>query len=337
MTFFCASLSLASVALVDQDAHLGAVEAGIDAELGLLVPAQIEDAGDRPAVAVDHAALERGVDLARRGLHHGGAERLEEVAIDRGDAQLEPGQVGPGDRLRQIEVEGIVVDVPRQQDRIHLLVVDVGHVGVAAVLAQLRHRPLGELPGIRFRHHVGVEGAGHVGDVDHAVLERIADLERRHRLRPADVVDLDHALAVGVDLLDEPLEAARVERLLGKRRDALERHLLSAGDAGRSRQHKPCRCSGQPVAHDVLPIPCSRPYRALGTGKEHDAAPVRNTPGEIDFFDRIERNTAPTAGIGTSCHRADGSFCITPAVESFCTSHSEAHLLPIDPAIHLRI
>src|SRR5690349_5961461 len=36
---------------VDEDADLGAVEAGIDAVLGLLLPAQIEDAGDRPAIA----------------------------------------------------------------------------------------------------------------------------------------------------------------------------------------------------------------------------------------------------------------------------------------------
>ena len=51
---------------------------------------------DRPAVAVDDAALERGVDLARRGLHDRRAERLEEVAIDRRDADLEAGQVRAG-------------------------------------------------------------------------------------------------------------------------------------------------------------------------------------------------------------------------------------------------
>src|SRR3972149_5984947 len=39
--------------LVDQDAYLGAVEAGVDAKLRLFVPAEIEDPGDRPAVAVD--------------------------------------------------------------------------------------------------------------------------------------------------------------------------------------------------------------------------------------------------------------------------------------------
>src|SRR5262249_56761363 len=51
--------------LVHQDRHLGRVEAGIDAIFRLLVPAEVEDAGDRPAVSVDHAALERGIDLAR--------------------------------------------------------------------------------------------------------------------------------------------------------------------------------------------------------------------------------------------------------------------------------
>src|SRR5262249_23174425 len=95
--------------LVDQHRHLGGVEAGIDAVLGLLVPAEVEHAGDRPAVAVDHAALERGVDLARRRLHYGGAERLEEVAVDRRDAQLEAGQVGLLDRLVKGEVERNVV------------------------------------------------------------------------------------------------------------------------------------------------------------------------------------------------------------------------------------
>src|SRR5262245_17072271 len=48
---------LVPAGLVDQDAHFGAVETGIDAVLGLLMPAEIEDAGDRPTVAVDHTAL----------------------------------------------------------------------------------------------------------------------------------------------------------------------------------------------------------------------------------------------------------------------------------------
>ena len=76
--------------------------------------------------------------------------------------------------------------------------------------------------------HVGVERARDVGDVDDAGFERIADLERRHGLGAADVVDADLALALGVHNLDEALEAAGIEGLLRKRGYAFERHLLSA-------------------------------------------------------------------------------------------------------------
>ena len=239
---------------------------------------KIEDAGGRPAVAVDDAALERGVDLAWRGLHDGGTERGEEVAVDRGDPDLEPGQVRLGDRLRQIDVERRVADLAGQEDGIHLLVVELGHVVEAAVLAQLGHRPLRELPGVRLREHVGVEGAGDVGDVDHAGFERIADLEGRHRLGAADVVDADLALALGVDDVDEALEAARVQRLLGERGDALERHLLGVSCGARGRQNQRCRSSGQSVVHDVLPARAR--ILAMETPvppqQEHGAVPVCN-------------------------------------------------------------
>ena len=125
-TAFCSAVSLSHVDLVDQHRNFRGVEAGIDAILGLLLPAEIEDAGDRPAIAVDHAALERGVDLARRGLHDGSAQRLEEVAIDRRDTQLEAGQIGAADLLVQIEVEWILTDELRQVDRIQLLPVEAG-------------------------------------------------------------------------------------------------------------------------------------------------------------------------------------------------------------------
>ena len=172
-------------------------------------------------------------------------------------------------------MEGIVLDVASQKDRVHLLVVDLGHVVVAAVLAQLRHWPLGELPGIRLGHHIGVEGPRHVGDVDDTSLERIADLERRHRLGSADVVDLNHALAVGIDLVDEPLETAGVECLLRECRNALQRHLLGTGCArGGDHQERPKRAS-QPVptvssVHGC--VPSSRESK-----EEHGPVPMRNT------------------------------------------------------------
>ena len=181
---------------------------------------------DRPAIAVDDAALERGVDLARRGLDDRRAERLEEVAIDRRDADLEPGQVRPGDRLVEVEVEGVVVDHAGQEMRVHLLVVELLHVVEAAVPAQLRHRALGELPGVGFREDVGVEGAGHERHVDDAVLERVADLEGRHRLRSADVVDAQAAFAVRLDLIHEGLETLHVGAGLDERRDRAQGRLL---------------------------------------------------------------------------------------------------------------
>src|SRR5215213_11900044 len=122
-------------ALVDDDRDLGRVEARVDPVFRLLLPAEVEDAVDRPAISVDDAALERGVDLARRGLDDRRAERLEEVAINRRDADLEPGQVWSGDRLVEVEVEGGVVDHAGQEMRAHPLVVELLHVVEAAVPA----------------------------------------------------------------------------------------------------------------------------------------------------------------------------------------------------------
>ena len=125
-------------------------------------------------------------------------------------------------------MERIVIDKPRQKDRIHLLGIELRHVVEAAVAAQLRHRPFGQLPSIRLGHHVGIESAGCISDIDDAGLQRIADFKRRHRLRPADIVDLDDALAFGIDEIDKPLETARVGRLFRKGGHRLERDLLRA-------------------------------------------------------------------------------------------------------------
>src|SRR5712691_1403070 len=70
---------------VDEHVDLHAVERRLHAEFRHLLPAEIENAGDRPAVAIDHAALERGVDLARRRGDRRTAERLDHVLVDRRD------------------------------------------------------------------------------------------------------------------------------------------------------------------------------------------------------------------------------------------------------------
>src|SRR5882672_8733851 len=94
---------------VHHDGNLGIVETGIDAELGLLVPVEIEDATDGPAVTINNTTFERGVDLARRRGDDGRAKRLEKIAIDRGDADLQSGEVGLVDLLVDIDVERLVL------------------------------------------------------------------------------------------------------------------------------------------------------------------------------------------------------------------------------------
>ena len=201
----------------------------------LLVPAQVEDADHRPGVAVDHAALQRGVDLARRHLHHGGVLLLQEVAVDRRDAQLQPGEVGLVDLL-------VAVDVV-----LHALagarVVVQALVGIAgvdlvedAVLAHLGLRQVGVVQRQAVGHQPGREGRGGVGHVDHAVAQRVRLLEGGYGLRAADVVDLHDALAFVVDLLDELLEAAREVGAFLEGVDRLQRHFLGDGGAAGQQQ-----------------------------------------------------------------------------------------------------
>jgi hypothetical protein len=130
------------------------------------------------------------------------------------------------------------VELPRQVLRIELLVVQLVDEGPGAVRPLLAHRLGDQLEAVRFRHQVGVERAGHVGDVDHLGAHRVADLERRHRARPADVVDLDLALAGLVDAVDKALEVLRELGLLGEGRHRAQRHLLGLDHA--RGQHQQC-------------------------------------------------------------------------------------------------
>src|SRR5215472_4211488 len=237
---------------VHQDRHFGGVEAGIDAIFRLLVPAEIEDAGDRPAVSVNDSPLESRINLAGRGLDDRRSERLEKIAVDRSDANLEATEIGLRDRLVEIEVKRISIDMPREEDRVHLFGIEPRHVVVAAVLAQLRHRPFGQLPGVGLGHHIGVESPGRIREIDNAGFERVADLERRHGLRSADIVDLKDALAVAIHPLDEELEAARIGGLFGEGGNRAQGDFLGrcrrchrdherAGDEGRAHGISPLR------------------------------------------------------------------------------------------------
>src|SRR5262249_10249099 len=63
-------------------------------------------------------------------------------------------------------------------------------------------------------------------DIDDAGFERVADLERRHGFRSADIVDLKDALAVPIHALDEALEAARIGGVFGKGRNRAQGDVL---------------------------------------------------------------------------------------------------------------
>src|SRR5262249_52440068 len=118
-------VELAPACLVHEKGDLGPVEAWVNTILRLFMPAQIEDASSRPAVAIDDATLERRINLAWRRLHNRRAEGSEEIAIDRGDADFQPGKVRLCDRLRKIDVERRIADLPGQENCVHLLFVEL--------------------------------------------------------------------------------------------------------------------------------------------------------------------------------------------------------------------
>ncbi len=135
-----------------------------------------------------------------------------------------------------------------------------------AVLALLGHRLADQLEGVRLRHQVGVERAGHVGDIDHPRAHRIADLERRHRARAADIVDLDDALAVLVHLLDEALEILRELRAFGED-DVTPRSVTSWANV-----------AGANVAAAIVP------RDAANSGKRMAEPHVAQTAGSLAAF-----------------------------------------------------
>src|SRR5919108_6670058 len=100
--------------VVDEDRHRGADEARPVAVFGVFVPAEVGDAPQRPAVAVDRVALERGVHLGRRHAHRDRAERLEERVVDRRRAQAETVEARALRGLRGVDVEAHAVRQVRE-------------------------------------------------------------------------------------------------------------------------------------------------------------------------------------------------------------------------------
>jgi hypothetical protein len=149
-------------------------------------------------------------------------------------------------------MERHVVELARQIVRVELLIVQLIDEFPGAVLPLLAHRLGDQFECVRLGHEVGVERARDIGDVHHLGAHRIADLERRHRARTADVVDADDALAVGIHLLDEALEVLGKLRAFRERRDGAQHHLL--GGSWRDGEPHAKRHKSEKFAHRSPPF-----------------------------------------------------------------------------------
>ena len=109
---------------------------------------------------------------------------------------------------------------------IHLLAPQLVDVVVGAILAQFGSWPGVEEQRVSLGQYVGVETARHIGDVGHAVLDRIAYFEGRHHLgAAAQIIDLDQPLSLRVDLCNKTLEVDRKLIALGPGADRSQRDL----------------------------------------------------------------------------------------------------------------
>jgi hypothetical protein len=103
------------------------------------------------------------------------------------------------------------------------------HNGKTAIGAGFRGGDRGPDPGVGFRHRAEIIGRRAVLHVDHAAAYRIDLLVGREHFRAADVVDLDDALALLVDEIDEALETLRECQRLRESGNRAQRFLRMGG------------------------------------------------------------------------------------------------------------
>ena len=211
--------------------QLNGVKARLNAEFGFFMPAQIKNAQQGPAVAVDHAALQGGVDLTRCDLNHVGTQLLEEIAVNGRNAQFQASEVGLVDAFVAVDVvlnafagAGVVVQTFFHHDFVQ--VVD------GTVFAHLSHGLVGVVDGQAFGNNAGHKRGGGVGHVHHTTAQGIALLKGGDGLGATDVIDLDQALAFVVDLFHEAFKVAGVIGALLKSVHRLEGDLLGLRGQG---------------------------------------------------------------------------------------------------------
>ena len=172
---------------VDQGEAARHAESRPHDELGArLVELRRQQPVDRPAIAVDHALLERGIDLAEGKDHRRAAELLDQRVVCRGPPDL--ASLEPGLRIGQRLEHHVVPVVPGRRQRQQLEPVPL-LVVVADVVEQTR---VAQLLGIELeRVHpdqqpvaAAVIGAVAEQEVEHASRNRVELLQRRHHLGP---------------------------------------------------------------------------------------------------------------------------------------------------------
>ena len=159
----------------------------------------------------------------------------------------------------------------------HLFLVDLVDQVDPAILSRLDGGEVGGDQRVLLRQGTRIEATRRVDHVDHAVAHGIGLLEHADGLGPAAHLDLDHALAPLVHLVDELEEALRVDQGRGKgvhRRQLVLRQGSPAAEAcgdrqGRDQASVPIGLHrALPVMGHTGPLVVALGYRGIGSRPE---------------------------------------------------------------------
>ena len=154
------------------------------------MPVEVKNPTNGPAIAIYHATLERGVNLAGRCRDHIGIQCLKEIAVDRCDANFLTTQIGFVDFFVGVNVKGLALNGAGQILHIAFFIPHFVDGVKGAVFALFGHWNLGQLEKVRFWHHIGIKSASVQGHVHHTRFHGIAHFKSRNGFGAANEVDL---------------------------------------------------------------------------------------------------------------------------------------------------
>ena len=207
---------------VDDHAHVGREESGLNAVLQEAVPLQVVQTDLSPTSGVDHAALQTSVNLRRWDAHGLSAENVFKERVVHGvRTQAECGHIQVALSVQLGLVHGVEVVrnpavEPAEVIDPHFLLVDLVHQVNAAIASGMDGVGVGRHQRIALRNRSAIKARGGVGHVDHTVANRVGLLGQANHFRTATDVDLHDAGTLFVHLLDEFQEALCVDQRRGK-------------------------------------------------------------------------------------------------------------------------